>query len=580
MHFQSVGNFVTLTNASDMLGFNRRYSRWLPLYLVIIFFVLIPYGLRLWLLEVRQFDPDEFEHLHVAWLVSKGQLPYVDFFEHHTPWFHFFLAPFFSLFHVETNARDAVAFLFLARRLMWILTGIILLLVFLLGKMWRNPLVGLLAALFLINTEIFSAATLEIRPDLFACIFWLACLIMVVDAVRLEERAFQQRCRFTCGGILLGAGLMSTQKVLFAGPGLAVALAIYVLIPLRQGLWLRFRNVCFVAAGVCVSLVFTLGYFYWRGGAEEFIYYNFLFNIRYKDSFSPLPDLHQLIFSSPYLAGFGLLGLLYSVGIFAREKVSASVDRILVPSVLGVLAGLFIVPVPHAQYYLLLLPLLAVFAAAGIVQVIETVYATRQTANIRRWIVGASYGLLVILVLLSVTSFGAGSPHPFFVVAFWFCAAVCAAFFLWQQQPLAALAVFSVMISLPPVKRSLDAFSWRNTDQIDQVAYVIDHTVPTDRFMDGFTGTGLFRPNAYFFWFLHVGIQNMLTGEEFRALLTALRTGKVKPDYIIFDKDLRRLPTAITSFFSEHYQPVGQGDIWKRKEITVMDRDHGGEATS
>src|ERR1044071_4388112 len=177
-----------------MVGFRYSGSRQALAHIVIVSLVVASYVLRLWFLKVRQFDPDEFEHLHAAWLIAQGNLPYVDFFEHHTPWFHFFLAPFFSFFHVETSAPDAVTFLFLARRLMWILTGVILLLVFWLGKLWLNQLAGLLAALFLVNSEIFSTATLEIRPDLFACVFWLGCLIMVVGAVQREDGTWPLRC--------------------------------------------------------------------------------------------------------------------------------------------------------------------------------------------------------------------------------------------------------------------------------------------------------------------------------------------------------------------------------------------------
>jgi len=555
-----------------MLGFKRSQSRQVPVYLVVTILVFVSYVLRLWLLKVRQFDPDEFEHLHVAWLVSKGNLPYVDFFEHHTPWFHFFLAPFFRFFDVESNSRDAVAFLFLARKLMWLLTGIILLLVFRLGKLWRDSLVGLLAVLFLVNTEIFSAATLEVRPDLFACIFWLACLVMAVQAVRLDGASSQIRWRFAWSGIFLGAGMMSTQKALFVIPGLAVALALYVLIPVRQGLRTRLLNACFVAVGACLPFFVTLGYFYLRGGAKEFIYYNFLFNFRFKDRFSPLPDLHQLLFSSPYLILFGLLGLLYSVSEIIKAKFLCRADMVLVPSALGVMAGLFIVPVPHAQYYLLLLPLLALFTAAGIVKTIEMARAARQQGDRWKWIVSASYYLLGVWIWLGVVSLGTGSPHPFLVVTFWFGAAVGAAFFLWLQQPLMALAFFTLMISLPPLKRSVDVFNWRNTDQVSQIAYVIDHTAPTDRFMDGFTGTGLFRPHAYFFFCLTAGIQKMLTANDFGELFANLESGKMKPEYIIFDNNLRRLPTATTSFFSENYQPIGQGDVWKRRAITVSSK--------
>lgn len=555
-----------------MFGLSHSRRGRVALYAVLTILVFASYGLRWWLLKARQFDPDEFEHLHVAWLIAQGQLPYLDFFEHHTPWFHFALAPFFGLFRVESSSRDAVAFLFFARKLMWLLTGTILLLVFRLGKLWRSSLVGLLAALFLVNAEIFSTATLEIRPDVFACIFWLACLILAVDALGPERSLSSSRWRLAWSGVFLGAGLMSTQKVLFVVPGLAVALALYVFFPFRQGWPARFRSVYFVAAGAFLPFALTWLYFYLKGGAEPFIYYNFLFNLRFKDSFSPLPDLHQLIFSSPYLIGFAVFGLLYSIRAIAEQGLRNNAEKVLVPGALGVLAGVFIVPVPHAQYFLLLLPLLALFAAAAVVQTMEKLCAARQAGDRWGWIVSASLGSLGVLLLLGLISLRAGSPHPFLVVSFWFATAVGAVFFLGLQRPVTALTFFSLMMSVPPLKRTMDVFAWRNTEQIRQVAYVIDHTAPTDRFMDGFTGIALFRPHAYFFCFLTAGIQRMFTDGDFNALLANLQTGEVKPDYLIYDKNLRRLPATIKSFFQDHYRPVAESDIWQRQSPVVIGR--------
>ncbi len=42
---------------------------------------------------------DEFEHLHASWLVSIGQVPYRDFFEHHNPLLWYISAPIVSLFY-------------------------------------------------------------------------------------------------------------------------------------------------------------------------------------------------------------------------------------------------------------------------------------------------------------------------------------------------------------------------------------------------------------------------------------------------------------------------------------------------
>jgi hypothetical protein len=46
------------------------------------------------------FGNDEFEHLHFAWSVSRGQVPYRDYFDHHTPALQYALAPMFARFRV------------------------------------------------------------------------------------------------------------------------------------------------------------------------------------------------------------------------------------------------------------------------------------------------------------------------------------------------------------------------------------------------------------------------------------------------------------------------------------------------
>ena len=114
--------------------------------------IAVTFGLRHWLLQSRTFDPDEFEHMHSAWLISQGFLPYLDYFEHHTPALHFLLAQLFVFFNVESDSNQAIEMLIFSRRVMWFLTGVILILAFKLGKIWENWRVGLLGTVFLVFT--------------------------------------------------------------------------------------------------------------------------------------------------------------------------------------------------------------------------------------------------------------------------------------------------------------------------------------------------------------------------------------------------------------------------------------------
>ncbi len=58
----------------------RRDPFELVFWLAGVFLVLSPFSWRLQLLKVRTFDADEFQHLHSAWLISDGYLPYRDYF--------------------------------------------------------------------------------------------------------------------------------------------------------------------------------------------------------------------------------------------------------------------------------------------------------------------------------------------------------------------------------------------------------------------------------------------------------------------------------------------------------------------
>src|SRR3989304_3084629 len=56
--------------------------------------LLLAFGTAMRIAYVRNSEivVDEFEHLHAAYLVSRGQTPYVDFFEHHTPLLYYLAA--------------------------------------------------------------------------------------------------------------------------------------------------------------------------------------------------------------------------------------------------------------------------------------------------------------------------------------------------------------------------------------------------------------------------------------------------------------------------------------------------------
>jgi hypothetical protein len=104
-------------------------------------------------------DHDEVEHLHAAWLVSQGDLPYRDFGENHNPVLWYALAP---LLPATDSPRDAVR---AGRAAMAACSLLSLVLAALLARRIGGPRAMLLAPLLLVVSTYWSVYSVQIRPD-------------------------------------------------------------------------------------------------------------------------------------------------------------------------------------------------------------------------------------------------------------------------------------------------------------------------------------------------------------------------------------------------------------------------------
>ncbi len=112
---------------------------------------------------------DEFEHIHVSWLIWDGHVPYRDFLEHHHPLMWYLFAPLIGLF--EGNIL-----IFYGVRL--IMAACSLFMLYLVYKIIKNYLADDIAAWIAINIFCFSALVLNtmvhFKPDtLMHLFFWL-----------------------------------------------------------------------------------------------------------------------------------------------------------------------------------------------------------------------------------------------------------------------------------------------------------------------------------------------------------------------------------------------------------------------
>ncbi len=68
-------------------------------------FLLLNIGLAFLRLVNKPFNPDELQHLHIAWLIAQGKIVYRDFWEHHGPLYSLFNGALIHLFNAEPTVR-------------------------------------------------------------------------------------------------------------------------------------------------------------------------------------------------------------------------------------------------------------------------------------------------------------------------------------------------------------------------------------------------------------------------------------------------------------------------------------------
>lgn len=467
---------------------------------------------------------DELLHLHDAWLVGQGSLPYRDFFEHHACWYHFLLGPAAAFFKPEADREAAVLFVNFARglSLLVVLAGLGLLVW--IGRLWREWRLGLLALVLLSGVPFFLETAIETRPDVPAFVLWMGALVLLHSVVggrkpvvsgwwwSAEKLPQAVRCSFLWSGVFLGSAVMFTQKMLFALPGLGFAIGLWVCMGGVGSFSDRLRQLLRWVFGLVVPVWFTWLYFFANGAGVEFVDKVFLINARWAHRESPWIFYDLFLPESWLFLGLGIVG---AVWVLVRSYVKRRMDwfgGMFVASALGWFVGLlWIIPVTDRQFYMISLPLLALLAAYGVLE------------WLRYW------------------------PR-------------------WLRPPILLGIVFFVVVEplyFTSWNRIYSIRKWHNP--MDGVLWVIDNTEPSASFLDGWTGAGVFRPQAWYYGFVHSEIPSMIPAEDREALMRGLESGAIYPQLIANDPRLLELHPRLPGWVFANYQQVPGRRLWRRK---------------
>ncbi len=320
----------------------------------------------------RFLDNDEIEHLHSAWLVFSGGLPYVDFFQHHHSLLWYCLAPLLAV--TGQSASAVITF----RLLYFLLTLAILGATYRLALECRQSRADAwLSVLLLVSMTTFTYVAIEIRPDVPQVLFGVLSAIFLVRLCRsgaARDAAW--------AGAFAAVAFLFLQKAVVVLACYPIAFAVCTRRPWRAALR---PALAFAAAFAAACLPFA-AYLAATGSADEYVIANWRLI-----PYIPAGRARISFLSPVMLRDFARNAVFWGLVLGATVALLRRRMRtdFTVPAVLGLgtVAILFVLNHVADRYLVAAMPFLAVAAAAWLSDVLDAGRA------------GASRTLAILLVV-------------------------------------------------------------------------------------------------------------------------------------------------------------------------------------
>lgn len=308
------------------------------LVLLISFFVVIIFLNALH----RNFDHDEFEHVHSAWYIDNGKIPYTDFFQSHNSLFWYSLVPFLKFFGYTTKTLVAL------RIAMFLLTVSVFYVLYRIVRLVDTSReTALLSVLMLSTVVMFVNKSIEIRPDVPQLLFGFVSVYFFLVYLQTNKQI-----KLSYSGFFLGASFLFLQKAIF----LILALGILLLIRLYKKQSRAWDLFLFALSLSIVVLPYYL-YLYLTNSLWDYVLTNWLLNIKHVTSFSPLPNFWQSFIENSVFWSVSLLAL------FPALNSKNQGVKVLLYLGAFMLLSLFFVKAPNPQYFMLPIPFITIPAS-------------------------------------------------------------------------------------------------------------------------------------------------------------------------------------------------------------------------
>jgi 4-amino-4-deoxy-L-arabinose transferase-like glycosyltransferase len=473
--------------------------------------ILISAILRFLLLFNKMFDYDEFKHLHNAWMLAQGFIPYVDFWENHTPLLMVILSPFARMFD------ESVAYLFAGRLVVLCASIGIYVMVFRLARTIGNRYAPIFAVFFLSMEFLFLYKTVEVRHDQMTLLAWLLGIWFLI-----RSRQGSSLRGYGLSGLSVGVGLLFSPKALFGIASLGLALALGMRVQ-RAGLKSSrvFGSLATFAVGAALPLVvLTLGFFL-LGGAKALwqqVFLDSFFWPREAVKYSRIRLWTISLKAAPIFWVGSACGLILAITGVPRASSDGDRAASIVLSVSAAVAGLaFFLFLPDIQAHQLVpfVALLAIFGGKFGGWLLEAI--GRQARPLIRG--GLAFAMALLLA--------AGSFQ----------------------------ALTNISMELKPLRR-------RNLGQLELIRRILAMTKRSDSVLDG-NGAYIFRPQASFYGSLVNAVRWKIKSGGLRFDIPE-RCSSDRCQVVIMDRRMRDMPQEVLDFIGRNYSPSAVKNVYIR----------------
>jgi hypothetical protein len=505
--------------------------------------------------QIRGIDPDELEHLHAACAISWGDVPYRDFFEHHPPALYYLLQP---ILRVTGAELPALAW---SRLLMWLFGMAALAATAGVAYRTSGKTAAMAAPALLCCTTVFFSKTIEVRPDV------PAMLLLSLAAFGIVASEKQRGLAALFVGFSLGLTILLTQKSLVPAAAMLFAQAIVF----RHG-----RKTALILVGITAVWVIAFGLFSTAGAAGAFFHAAVVQLVRWPVRQNPITALRPTL-SADLPLWFGAAAAIVTTirrnratPASTNDAPAAALLRLQCREFLSTVVALsfvggLLIHAAYTQYYLLWFPLAAVLAADSFVRWGSGIFERRS----RQAVLLIAIALLAIEMELTLHAIQRGNngalPHfieqfslrgfgVFAIVVLAILPAIVGICCVRGRRGVAVFCLAAMGFGYAGL-RNFDAVCWSNLDQMAYIELVDQKVAPDETVFDGYTGLGVFRRHAYYYWWLNpYSLALMSPDQRGRELLAALK--KSPPKIVCFDENIKRLPQSVQAWIAENYRPL------------------------